>query len=57
MASENVDFASYQRVRKNHWNAIARKMDSWTWSATYHELLAEIYRFWVAPGQRVLELG
>lgn len=58
MVSENVDFASYQKARKNHWNAIARKMDSWTgWSAAYDERLAEVYRFWVAPGQRVLELG
>jgi len=58
MASENVDFASYQKARKNHWDAIARKMDSWTrWSAAYHECLADIYSFWVAPSQRVLELG
>jgi ubiquinone/menaquinone biosynthesis C-methylase UbiE len=58
MASENVDFVFYQRARKNHWDAIARKMDSWTgWSASYHERLAEVYRLWVAPGQRVLELG
>lgn len=58
MASENVDFASYQKARKNHWDAIARKMDSWTgWGSVYHKRLAEVYRFWVAPGQRVLELG
>lgn len=58
MASENVDFVSYQKARQNHWDAIAHKMDSWTgWSAAYHERLAEVYRFWVAPGQRVLELG
>jgi ubiquinone/menaquinone biosynthesis C-methylase UbiE len=58
MASENAAITSYQKARKNHWDAIARKMDSWTeWSAAYHERLAEVYRFWVAPGQRVLELG
>jgi ubiquinone/menaquinone biosynthesis C-methylase UbiE len=58
MISENVDFASYEKARKNHWDAVARKMDSWTgWSAAYHERLTEVYRFWVAPGQRVLELG
>ena len=58
MALENADFASYQKARKNHWDAIARKMDSWTgWSAAYHERLTEVYRFWVAPDQRVLELG
>ncbi|HLZ19803.1 MAG TPA: glycosyltransferase [Smithellaceae bacterium] len=58
MASEDADFNSYQKVRKNHWAAIARKMDSWAgWGTAYHERLAEVYRFWVAPGQRVLELG
>ncbi|MDD3260244.1 MAG: glycosyltransferase [Smithellaceae bacterium] len=58
MTSENADFASYRKARKNHWDAIARRMDSWTgWSAAYHERLTEVYRFWVAPGQRVLELG
>ncbi len=58
MASENGNFDLYQKVRKNHWAAIARKMDSWAgWGAAYHERLAEVYRFWVAPGQRVLELG
>lgn len=58
MTSENADFDSYQKARKNQWDAIARQMDSWTgWSAAYHERLAEVCRFWVAPGQRVLELG
>ncbi|PKN88596.1 MAG: glycosyl transferase [Deltaproteobacteria bacterium HGW-Deltaproteobacteria-1] len=58
MDKENTDFGTYQKARKNHWDAIARKMDSWKgWSSAYHKRLAEVYRFWVAPGQRVLELG
>ena len=58
MASDNRDFDLYQKVRKKHWAAIAHKMDSWAgWGTAYHERLAEVYRFWVAPGQRVLELG
>jgi ubiquinone/menaquinone biosynthesis C-methylase UbiE len=58
MTSENVGFVSYRKARKNHWDAIARKTDSWTgWGNAYHERLAEVYRFWVAPNQRVLELG
>jgi len=33
-------------------------MDSWTgWGGAYHERLMQIYRFWVAPRQRVLEVG
>ena len=53
-----MDFGTYQKTRINHWDAIARKTDSWRgWSAAYHERLAEVYRFWIAPGQRVLELG
>ena len=53
-----MDFGTYQKTRINHWDAIARKTDSWRGcSAAYHERLEEVYRFWVAPGQRVLELG
>lgn len=58
MATGDVKFASYQRSRRNHWDAVARKMDSWAgWSRTYHERLTQVYRFWVAPGQRILEVG
>ncbi|TRZ52023.1 glycosyltransferase [bacterium] len=58
MATGDVNFASYQQSRKNHWDAVARKMDSWTgWSKAYHERLTQVYRFWVAPGQRILEMG
>lgn len=58
MTKENTDFVTYQTARKNLWNAVARKMDSWKgWGAYYHQRLAEVYRFWIAPGQRVLELG
>ena len=33
-------------------------METWTgWGRAYHERLARIYGFWVAPGQRVLEVG
>jgi ubiquinone/menaquinone biosynthesis C-methylase UbiE len=58
MATGDVTFTSYQQRRRNHWDAIATKMDSWTgWGGAYHERLAQVYRFWVAPGQRVLEIG
>jgi SAM-dependent methyltransferase len=49
---------AYQQARIAHWNAIARKMDSWQglgyW---YHLRLQEIYGFHVSPNQKVLEVG
>ncbi|MBN1813024.1 MAG: glycosyltransferase [Anaerolineae bacterium] len=48
----------YRQARVARWDAIARQMDTWTgWGTHYHRRLAEIYRFLVPPGQRVLELG
>jgi len=48
----------YQRAHITHWDAVAQQMDAWYgWGGYYHRRLQEIYRFWVAPGQRVLELG
>lgn len=58
MTVNDVSFLSYQQSRQAHWDAIARKMDIWSgWSQGYYERLVEIYRFWAAPGQRILELG
>jgi len=58
MSAGDVHFASYQRSRRDHWDAVARKTDSWKgWGRAYHERLARVYRFRVAPGQRVLEVG
>ena len=58
MKTNDISFDSYQRARRDHWNAVARKMDSWTGSSReYHERLSEVYRFWVAPAQRILEVG
>lgn len=48
----------YRRAREAHWDEIARKLDNWKgWGGYYHQRLARIYQFLVAPGQRVLELG
>ncbi len=48
----------YQQTRIEHWDDIARRSDHWRgWGGYYHRRLTEVYRFWVAPGQRVLELG
>ncbi|MBI3976733.1 MAG: glycosyltransferase [Chloroflexi bacterium] len=49
---------TYQNARIAHWDALARRLDAWTgWGGYYQRRLAEIYRFLVAPGQRVLEIG
>ncbi len=48
----------YQKEHIAHWDAVARKRDSWTgWGGLYHRRLAEIYRFLITPGQRILEIG
>lgn len=49
---------AYQEQRRNHWNSIARKSDSWKSKGEhYHKRLLEIYSFLVPPGQRVAEIG
>ncbi len=48
----------YQQTHIAHWDAVARKRDSWNgWGGHYHRRLAEIYRFLITPGQRILEIG
>jgi len=48
----------HQAERQAHWDAIARKRDSWRGMGDwYHSRLAEIYRFLISPGQRILEVG
>ena len=49
---------AYQQARIVHWNAIARKRDSWQGMGRwYHGRLREIYQFHVSPNQNVLEVG
>jgi hypothetical protein len=49
---------SYRRSRIAHWDDAARCWGGRPgWGAYYHRRLAEIYRFLVPPGQRVLEVG
>jgi ubiquinone/menaquinone biosynthesis C-methylase UbiE len=50
--------SNYQRGRIAHWDAVARKRDSWHGMGKwYHQRLHEIFRFHISPNQRVLELG
>ena len=49
---------TYQQTRMAQWDTVARMRDSWRgWGGSYHRRLAEVYRFLVSPGQRVLEIG
>lgn len=49
---------SHREARQSHWDAIARKRDSWRGMGVwYHRRIGEIYRFLISPGQRVLEIG
>ena len=49
---------TYQQTRMAQWDSVARMRDSWRgWGGSYHRRLAEVYRFLVSPGQRVLEIG
>lgn len=51
-------FEHYQQKRMAHWSAIARRLDAGTgWGGYYHKRLTEIYKFLIAPGQRVVEFG
>jgi len=49
---------TYQKTRIAHWDSIARKRDSWQGMGRwYHRRLAEIFRFYIAPNMRVMEIG
>jgi ubiquinone/menaquinone biosynthesis C-methylase UbiE len=49
---------TYQETRIAHWDSIARKRDAWQGMGRwYHRRLAEIYKFYVSPNMRVLEIG
>src|SRR6266850_8302246 len=57
-SSHDTAQVNYQRARVSHWNESARRFESWTGlGGYYHRRLTEIYRFFVSPGQTVLELG
>ncbi len=48
----------YQQDRIAHWNAFARKRDSWQgMGGWYHRRLEEIYQYHVSPNQSILEIG
>ena len=49
---------TYQQTHMSHWDAIARKRNSWQgMGGWYHRRLQEIYRFHINPNQNILEVG
>ncbi|MFN0122291.1 MAG: glycosyltransferase, partial [Blastocatellia bacterium] len=50
--------ARFREERVRHWDRLAVRMDTWQGlGGYYHQRLAEVYRFLISPGQRVLEIG
>jgi len=49
---------AYRQKRTSHWDRVAERVKRGAgWGGLYYRRMAEMYRFLVAPGQRVLELG
>jgi len=49
---------TFTRQRVEHWNGVARRFEQHpSWGRFYHKRIAEIYRFLVPPGLKVLEIG
>jgi ubiquinone/menaquinone biosynthesis C-methylase UbiE len=49
---------NHRKDRQRHWDAVARKRDSWRGMGLwYHRRIEEVYRFLISPGGRVLEIG
>src|SRR5205807_1888324 len=51
-------FQRYTSGRREHWDAIARRLDAWRGAGgTYQRLVTRAYRFVCPEGMRVLEVG
>src|SRR5262249_14794367 len=57
-ASRQSPRSAFSRARRDHWDAIADRMKSWSgWGGYYQRRLAHIYRQLIPPGSRILEIG
>jgi len=50
-------FARYQEQRIGHWDAVAAGAVGHDLSNYYHRRVEQLYAYFVAPGQRVIEIG
>lgn len=58
MQTSDPAATAYTEARISHWDGVAEKRDTWSgWGGAYHKRLAEVYRFLVPPGLRILEVG
>ena len=58
MCAHNSNYSAFQNQRIAHWNSVAIQADSWEgFGGYYHKRINEVYRFFVQPGSRVLEIG
>ena len=58
MWSRNSGYFGYQDLRRRHWDSVAIQTDSWDgFGGYYHKRINEVYRFFVQPNARVLEIG
>src|SRR5882762_4501681 len=57
-ATDSGSQAEYTRHRRTYWDDFARNFSRWEGPRKYYQTrLAEIFRFVVPPGMRILELG
>jgi SAM-dependent methyltransferase len=57
MNGDNDQRDLHKRRRINHWTHLSTQKPRLSLSRYYHDRIREIYRFHIAPGQRVLEVG
>ena len=58
MWTRNSVYHAYQNRRMGHWDSVAIQADSWDgFGGYYHQRINEVYRFFVQPGSRILEIG
>ncbi len=55
---KDKSYDDYRKTRIAHWDDAARRLRSWkTWGRGYHKRLAQVYRFLIPTGAKVLEIG
>ena len=55
LTTTEIEADHYRQARVRHWNAVSARPRGG--GRAYHRRLEHVYRFLVAPGQRVLEVG